>query len=800
MWHSKHREIQLSALDKLTELVKSGENEVAGALTAAHKMVTEALGSPAKPSDKPAAAHTDAAKPEAHKPEAIKVEAAKPADQKAAAPPAKNTMEKAAAVADGKPGSTLDSKAAIEAAKSCNMDNAAAFIAAAALPEFSIVGATAAAVGAAGSYIYDAVTGSGDNAAKPPSVPAATDKPAQGAHTPIAGGTDSTKAPDINKFFKSVKTEDANVSWANFLKQSGCDDGDSCKVDPTVKLSFGDLQISGATNVKTGQGADEEVSTQVSKEVMGAALQTVDAVTGSHLSENKLNGSVEQPSSQADKDLAAAIRQAKAADRSEPSGGRSVHTADGVTHYNDKGQVDWEKHGDTTIKTVDGIKTVVDSKAHTMVMTDAQGNKVLEEGANGHWQIHTQKLGKDVAVDIDPKSSEFSLYQDGKPVGGVAKLTKDGFTQQIDRVKVALVAQAFDITAPVIDQTFALGESGYASGPNGTQVTGKDGFMFVAPGENGIVGMHLNHGNMTFSYDPANKTLTLDQSGKKTHLNEAEVKLLVAEHPEQMQTIMGIITNLKNFNTTHVLKDREGNSITKEQNGDITARVGALVATTSAVDGTTAIKTAEGLTEKIDLKRGTNTISDTKSGTVFTTMKADAQGRLSADTDRVHYDGASNTAHINGTNIVAGAHSVNYGDGTNINYNGTVSDKYGTTFNNEGEIVEIGSSSYATKSAAGGSNSESAQENAAKSQVAAAESIASSVRGMIAGGHASAGAIAALQSSMASLSVLIGSLSQFSDSSALASAVMAQDDVAGSLELALSNVGSNNKFEGQRAA
>ena len=72
----------------------------------------------------------------------------------------------------------------------------------------------------------------------------------------------------------------------------------------------------------------------------------------------------------------------------------------------------------------------------------------------------------------------------------------------------------------------------------------------------------------------------------------------------------------------------------------------------------------------------------------------------------------------------------------------------------------------------------------AKAQVSHAESIASSILGKVAGGHATAGDIAALLSSFEKLGNLVSVLAQGPDSSLMATAVIAQGEVGSSIAMA----------------
>jgi hypothetical protein len=257
---------------------------------------------------------------------------------------------------------------------------------------------------------------------------------------------------------------------------------------------------------------------------------------------------------------------------------------------------------------------------------------------------------------------------------------------------------------------------------------------------------------------------------------------------DRARAIKAVVEQLRHFNETGKLTDGKGSEITATNTGSATPTLAAKNAdatvTSNGPAGPVVVEAAHSeLKQVVDLKNNKIDIigaDGQKAGTI-----GSENGRTTYTTNDYKFDGTK-TILNDGTRITDNA--VMFRDGTNIHDDGTI-EKNGVNFDSAGEVTSYSSGSGHN---ANGGSSEVGAENIARSQVSQAESIASSIRGRAASGHVTAGDIAALQSSMASLSVLVSSLAQFPDAGVLAGAVMAKDDVAGSMEMALGALHTNH--------
>ena len=748
-------------IPKASDVIKEGEHFFTAAWDAAHKMIAETL--------TPVPAKAEAPKAEAHP-----AAAAKPADASAQHnkagehTPATDSKSTAPAAAP-KPADHADTPASagkdaasdkitsgdIQAAKSNNMGNVASFLydaavatgTAAFLPEVAIVGAAGSVAGAVASAV------GGFFSSKP------ADKQSDKAAVPatVKAAADAQYQQQLAKHFGSVTESDKAFDYHDWLKQNGCSDGgDACKVSPDAMAGLGiSLTPVAPQKVETKDGKVNAFQTAMTHEQWSDALAIVNRQAGSHLAVNSWDDG---------------------ADKGQDKGSTVRDQTGKVTHYDANHKVDWTKDGDITTKYGDGgTITTVNSKTGDITMKDAQGHDMVQRDKNGKFTI-TPPNGE--PITLDPKTSDVNIG-----TRAAANLATNVFTE--GDTKITLFREA--IHQGALNANTVFGGKPHVEVGTTYATIGANGIGIMVDIANKAAGISIDKNSVLLRDGQGRLSIHYKDGRPDQTLSADEQTKLLSGNSEDAQVLQKLNDMLITYIRTHKLNDGHGNEIatdgkriTEVHQGNTVVKVDAPTQAGAAATKFT-LSALSAPTQKIDLESHTDDVigADGK----LQAHLAQVNGKTTVRTANVYFDGERATTS-NGT--VIGAQGVSFADGTDIRNDGVVIDQYGTNFDNAGDVVPT-QGTYKTDVA---KYSDGSQETAAKSQVSQAEGIAASIRGRVASGHVTAGDIAALAGSMASLSVLVSSMSQFGDAGALASAVMAEDEVAGSMEMAMASLHS----------
>ncbi|MBU6454263.1 MAG: hypothetical protein KGS72_20970 [Cyanobacteria bacterium REEB67] len=746
-------------LPNLHDIVKEGEHFMQAAWGAAHKLVADTQTHPAAKPAEAATPKAEAHKPEAHKPEAHKPEAAAPkteADKtEAAAPKAEAAAPKTGASLEDREkaiGNSSVTAGDINDALESGMGNAAKFLASAAGSAFDFL---------PGVAIVDLGAKAVVNAVMPQS------PEHEKASAEKQNQNDSTA---LKKNFAQVTTTDKKGGLIDWLKESGCNTGDSCKVDRSKNpMDFLNTPITRAKDseiFKTGQ-SDNAFQNRINRDEWASIFAII----------NKTDGTNYNVKDWQDESTGTQGRDS----------GTTTNCADGKIHRDANGKIDWEKHGDiTTKRSADGINVSVNGKTHEISVTDDKGQNLLKKGADGKWHFDIPGGSGKSWVEIDAKTGKATIYDNGRPIS--AKIANGRFEEEVGNTHItASDANILPNLGSTVGSTFNglfSGKARIERGADGIKIDAADGSgMWV--GKDGSAGMRLADGT-TIAMDAAKKITVYHKDG--THEEMSKEQLAKMLGTDRARAIKAVVEQLRHFNETGKLTDGNGSEITASNtNGSKTPTLAAKTAdvtVTSTGSAPMVIAAAHsGLKQEVNLQANTIDVigaDGKKAGTI-----GSENGHTTYTTASYKFDGSE--AILNdGTQITD--HGAVFRDGTNIHDDGTI-EKNGVTFDSAGEVTSYRASK---SSGATGGRSETSVENIARAQVSEAESIASSIRSRAASGYVTASDIAALQSSLASLSVLVCSLAQFPDAGVLAGAVMAEDDVAGSMELALGALHTNH--------
>jgi hypothetical protein len=586
--------------------------------------------------------------------------------------------------------------------------------------------------------------------------------------------TPAANAADIDKHFASVEHSDKSFTLTDFLKSTGYDTGTACTVAPAPN----DVSIGNGSFTITNKAADAVNNGKVNTE--GETLMTKSEWADVFDSINSQTGKDDLKLSKWQNDM---VTGAAAGDTTKVSDGTIEKTADGFIHHDAKGKVDFERRGDLDIKhNADGTTSELNVKTGEKTLKDAQGHPEFVLGKDGF--KGTTPDGTEVVISKDRKSATFTKF-------GITttSLIADGqFTTTLNGLPIVGRSETALNSIPaafqIVDHLLA-GKSGMVTFADSKLIKGKDGLsMFV--GQDGTSAVSLDAHSTVVRSPKGAISIFYNDSRPTVHLSDQQVTAMLAKHTQEVTVLAGVMQRLRDYAASGSLRNASGAVIKKSASG-VSAESTDVVATGQGTQTVYTDKKTQ-ISQLVNLKAQTVTLLNAQGeqqGTLnfsgkttgFKTAAWDYKGGTVTTTDGSVYS----------------PEGIKFADGTNFANNGNVTDKSGATYNNIGEIIAFEKPAYSS----GEGSTKDTDDTKARAQVSQAESMASSMLGKVSGGHATAGDIAALLSSFEQLTSLVSSLSQFPDASLMASAVIAQGEVAGSIETAYATLNRNGDADTQ---
>gem|GEM_PF-3890417 len=569
---------------------------------------------------------------------------------------------------------------------------------------------------------------------------------------------------DLEKSFDKVEHKKENFSLEDYLKSTGCSTSDKCSVP--VKSGSADLfGDGGSLNItSTANMTDHKASQQaaaMTERVSSKTWQTIDNV-------QKLGAQGHQ-------------------DRPTETSRNSEKVADGFVHKDSNGKIDFERHGDIESRhNPDGSISTMNVRTQEKTLTDKDGNLLFtydKNGVNGHTPDGTVLTFKHGCDEVTVKPKEGPAIKAGRDANGALTAQIEGTNIRVEtRQAIAGIADA-----PIqIQGTYFNGTADITIMTNAKVIRAKNGHtMYV--GDDGISAMTLDEHSQVVRYPDQPNSFTI-------FYNDGRPKLVISadqvegkfKDPQQIAKLKFVIDSLRHYGQTGELNDNAGNRITTDSTGKTTASTVDATTTTNAAGQTIATAVASGEQLVMDTKAKTTTVVNAAGETQgVIDFKTPGKPGFTTNAYTLHNDQITT---VNGD--VYGPRDIQFHDGFKFCEDGTIQDQTGNRFNAEGDMTYDHERSTAKSSS---ESTHAAESSRAKAQVSQAESIASSIRARVASGHVSASDIAALYSQMSSLSAMVGSLSQIDDSSVLVAAMMAKDEIAGSLEVANSTLGQRHE-------
>jgi hypothetical protein len=599
-------------------------------------------------------------------------------------------------------------------------------------------------------------------APKPETKPAAApDKPAPDICA-VPVGKKTSELESFDKTFASIKHSDKSFSLNDYLSSSGFDTGSTCKANaPLPSLSIGGMDFTvspkATDSVNTGK-----VVTSGQTTMSKAQWQEVFDVINSETGKQDLNLSKWTNDGQT---------QAGAGDKAPVDKGRIEKTADGYVHHDAAGKVDFEHHGDLDIKhNADGTTSELDVKTGAKTLLDAQGHEMFRLGKDGF--KGTAPDGTEIVISPDRQTALLTKFGVTTPV-----LIADGQFQSVingvgvaDRDQKALASLTNAFTSA--DHLFQRGQSQIVTFADAKLISDGHGrSMFV--GDDGTSAISLDEHSRAVRSPLGDISVVYNDHRPTVHLSKQQVTALLAKHSEEAAVMAAVIKRLTDYGKTGELHDAQGGVLKHGPKG-VSANVNNVLAETQ-LGHTVFTNKVTGDSELVNLAAKTVQLK-AADGTPEATLTFDGKSTSVKTAQWEYKDGQVTTK--DGT--VYSKEGIKFHDGTTFKANGEITDNRGTTYNLHGEVI----GSEHTAGSAGTDGAHKHNDEMEKAKVAQAESMVSSVLGLVSGGHVTAGSIAALQSSLSQLGSMIGALAQLSDPSILAAAVMAQGEVSSSLEIA----------------
>jgi len=570
---------------------------------------------------------------------------------------------------------------------------------------------------------------------------------------------------DLEKSFAKVEHKTTSTSLSDYLASSGCSMtgngvGGACAA-PT-KTGLGDLF---GTSAKLTTGKITENN-----------MQQTSAATA------HING-----------DAWDSIAHAKSADhRDKPTEAsrNSEKTADGFVHKDSTGKVDFERHGDIETRHLpDGSISTLNVRTHEKTLTDKNGKLLFTydaDGVNGHTPDGT-------VVTFKPHSADVTIKpKDGPEIK--ARRTPDGFMQvtmgdtDIISSREAALTNIGEVPAKV--RSLFNGHAAIEVNPDSKIIRSKDGKTTLYVGNDGTSAMTLDEHSQVvrFKDNPDQMLIVYNDGRQPLRINVHQLDGVIKD-PKTVAALKFVVESLRRYGQTGTLADQAGNKITTDAQGNTVATTADAAATTNAKGQTVASSPASSESVVLDSKAQTVTLVNKKTGEQQGVVDFKDPKSPGFTTDAYSYH---NNKVTTVTGDVYGPEDIKFHDGFQFCNDGTIHDQKGNVFNGDGDLTFDNERSHS------GSKSTSeavraSESSRAHAQVSQAESIASSIRARVASGHVSSSDIAALYSQMSSLSAMVGSLSQIDDSSLLVSAMIAKDEIAGSLDQANSTLSQRHQ-------
>ena len=463
--------------------------------------------------------------------------------------------------------------------------------------------------------------------------------------------------------------------------------------------------------------------------------------------------------------------------------GHSEKTDTGFVHLNAAGQIDFAKQGDVSVKhNADGTTSELDSTTHIETVKNADGTVKFRRLQDGSFEFPGEVPGSKVIFAPDQKTARVLTgtgEQDFTVVNGKLVPTTS-------RVLVSAVDGDLPQGKDVLKQLQSVFTGKFQIKPykDGMAVFNADGSI-IAVNKDGSGMMTLDKHSWMVRGKDGHIEIDYNDGRHPQILSDAQMKKMMAD-PVVGKQLKEAFQQLRNFSVTGILQ-RSGSSIKSTAAGLVGSTQG--VEASAAPDGSEKIIDHNTkLTSLVSAGGGAVRVLDANNHEVAVVKSDPVKGMTVGDTGVYVKNGTATTA--DGT--VYSAAGIKFADGTNFQANGNITANDGTTYNQAGEEIAWEESTKGTNGNGKSASSDAAvksDEAKAQAQVSQAESMASSIMGKVSSGHATAGDIAALLGSFEQLSVLVSSLSQLSDTSLMAAAVIAQDEVAGSISLAYANLG-----------